>query len=643
MSAVLEVEGLSVRIALPSGRAVQAVDRVSLAVEEGEIVAVVGESGCGKTMLAMSILGLLPEGGEITEGRVLLAGEDLRNASAERIQRIRGDRIGTVFQEPMAALNPVLTVGRQVGEVLRRHTGSSGSAERRRVIELLATVGIPDPDRRFDQYPHEMSGGMAQRVVIAMAIACGPSLLLADEPTTALDVTIQASILRTLDKLRRDLDMAVILITHDLGVVADVADRVLVMYAGRVVEEGAVQAIFSDPKHHYTRGLLAAVRDPSTIRPRTVLSENPRRRAHDVGTRERVLLRAALRSRRRHLPVTAAGARPARAGPCSGLLPPGDGSGRDMIEAPGPADAPVLDVAGLEMRFAVRGGASGSGGVVRAVDGVSLSLRAGETGALVGESGSGKTTVGRCILRLLVPSGGRITFLGRDITHLDRRALRPIRRHMHVVFQDPYTSLNPRMRIGKIVIGPLVHHGLVRRRDRREAAAGLLEQVGLGSRYIDRYPHSLSGGQRQRVAIARALSARPDLLVADEPISALDASVQAAMLNLLMELQAELRFACLFITHDLSAARLLADWIAVMYLGQVVEQGPSDGIFGSPRHPYTQALLSAVPVPDPARQRLRSPIILSGDPPSPSTLRAVADSTPAAPSPSSGAGRTSPP
>ena len=275
MSAVLEVDGLSVRIALPSGRAVQAVDRVSLAVEEGEIVAVVGESGCGKTMLAMSILGLLPEGGEITEGRVLLAGEDLRNASAERIQRIRGDRIGTVFQEPMAALNPVLTVGRQVSEVLRRHTGSSGSAERRRVIELLATVGIPDPDRRFDQYPHEMSGGMAQRVVIAMAIACGPSLLLADEPTTALDVTIQASILRTLDKLRRDLDMAVILITHDLGVVADVADRV----AGHVRRPrrrgGCCPGDLQRPEASLHPRAARRGPDPSTIRPRTVLSEIP--------------------------------------------------------------------------------------------------------------------------------------------------------------------------------------------------------------------------------------------------------------------------------------------------------------------------------------------------------------------------------
>ena len=275
MSAVLEVQDLSVRIALPTGRFVQAVDRVSLSVGQSEIVAVVGESGCGKTMLAMSILGLLPEGGEITEGRVLLAGEDLRSASADRLQRIRGDRIGTVFQEPMAALNPVLTVGRQVGEVLRRHTGLGGEDERRRVIELLATVGIPDPARRCDQYPHEMSGGMAQRVVIAMAIACGPALLLADEPTTALDVTIQAAILRTLDELRRELDMAVILITHDLGVVADIADRVLVMYAGRVVEEGGVRTIFSDPKHHYTRGLLAAVRDPSTIRPRSRLAEIP--------------------------------------------------------------------------------------------------------------------------------------------------------------------------------------------------------------------------------------------------------------------------------------------------------------------------------------------------------------------------------
>jgi peptide/nickel transport system ATP-binding protein len=275
MSTVLEVEGLSVRIALPSGRSVQAVDRVSLMVADGEVVAVVGESGCGKTMLAMSILGLLPEGGAITEGRVLLAGEDLGRTSPERLQRIRGDRIGTVFQEPMAALNPVLTVGRQVGEVLRRHTGATGAEQRRRVIELLAMVGIPDPARRHDQYPHEMSGGMAQRVVIAMAIACGPSLLLADEPTTALDVTIQASILRTLDRLRRELDMAVILITHDLGVVADIADRVVVMYAGRVVEQGDVRAIFGEPRHHYTRGLLAAVRDPSTIAPRRSLPEIP--------------------------------------------------------------------------------------------------------------------------------------------------------------------------------------------------------------------------------------------------------------------------------------------------------------------------------------------------------------------------------
>jgi peptide/nickel transport system ATP-binding protein len=275
VSAVLEVDDLSVRIALPSGRFVQAVDRVSLAVAEGEIVAVVGESGCGKTMLAMSILGLLPEGGEITDGHVLLAGEDLRTASPARLQRIRGDRIGTVFQEPMAALNPVLTVGSQVGEVLRRHTGSSGKAERLRVIELLDLVGIPDPERRFGQYPHEMSGGMAQRVVIAMAIACGPTLLLADEPTTALDVTIQAAILRTIDRLRRDLHMAVILITHDLGVVADIADRVVVMYAGRVVEQGDVHRIFDAPRHRYTRGLLAAIRDPSTVGRRSRLPEIP--------------------------------------------------------------------------------------------------------------------------------------------------------------------------------------------------------------------------------------------------------------------------------------------------------------------------------------------------------------------------------
>jgi peptide/nickel transport system ATP-binding protein/oligopeptide transport system ATP-binding protein len=284
------------------------------------------------------------------------------------------------------------------------------------------------------------------------------------------------------------------------------------------------------------------------------------------------------------------------------------------IEAPA---GPILQVEDLEMRFTLRSGPMGGGGVVRAVDGVSLSLRRGETGALVGESGSGKSTVGRCILRLLEPTGGRVTFLDTDITHLSRSALRQLRRSMHVVFQDPFTSLNPRMPIGKIVIGPLVHHRLVRRRDRRERAAQLLDLVGLGSRLIDRYPHSLSGGQRQRVAIARALSADPQLLIADEPISALDASIQAAMLNLLMELQARLGFACLFITHDLSAARLIADWVAVMYLGQVVEHGSSEEVFRSPRHPYTQALLSAVPLPDPRRQRERQPIILAGDPPSP--------------------------
>ncbi len=532
------------------GPARPAVGGVTIRVRPGEIVAVVGESGSGKTMTAMAAMGLLPPQARWA-GRIEVAGLDLRSLGREDLRAVRGRDIAVVFQEPMTALNPVFTVGWQVAEALRTHTaGMTRSQALRRAGELLRLAGITDPERRLGQYPHELSGGLRQRVMIAMAIACDPKVLVADEATTALDVTVQAEILDLLRRIRSELGTAILVITHNMGVVADIADRVVVMHDGVIVEEAAVDDLFGRPAAEYTRALLASV---------------PRLAPHPAGAR---LLGGPV------APAASAG--------------PADAAGE-----------PVLALDHLTLDFGSR-----ASGTLRAVDDVSLAIAPGEILGLVGESGSGKSTVGRCAIGLLRPSSGAVRLLGQDLAASRGRRLRGLRRRCGIVFQDPGSSLDPRMTIEECVAEPLVIAG-TDRAGRGGRVAGLLESVRLDPAVRSRYPHELSGGQRQRVSIARAIALRPELLVADEPTSALDVSVQATVLDLLLDLQAELGFACLFITHDLAVVSFLADRIAVMRSGRLVEVGPRDEVLFAPRHAYTQRLVAAAPVPDPAQQRER--------------------------------------
>jgi peptide/nickel transport system ATP-binding protein len=570
---LLEITDLTVDFDTEDGL-VQAVKGISLTLEEGEILAICGESGCGKSVTAMSVPRLLPADTTRLSGSVKLDGNELTELPEQRMRQIRGKDVSVVFQEPMTSLNPSFSVGYQIVEVLRRHEGLSRKAATDRAVELLELVGIPLPRRRLKEYPHQLSGGMRQRVMIAIAVACSPRVLIADEPTTALDVTIQAGVLDVFRDLRDRLGTAIILITHDLGVVADIADRAVVMYAGRAVEQAGVDELFAQPRHPYTLGLMKALPSAATGGRLAEIPGMVPSPLSDPG----------------EAPASTAGARPP-----GGLLPPGR------------AATVILQIDDLVKHY----------GQVRAVDGLSLSIGEGEVLGLVGESGSGKSTVGKCVLRLTEPTSGSISLNGRDITHLSRRAMRPLRRDVHMVFQDPYSSLNPRFTIEQIVGEPLLRHGVAGRREVTQRVATMLEQVGLRSEMRSRFPHELSGGQRQRVGLARALILEPKLVVADEPVSALDVSVQASVLNLITDLQREMGFSCLFITHDLSVVEFLADRIAVMYLGRIVESGPTAEIFAEPRHPYTQALLSAAPVADPVRQRERRRIVLGGDVPSP--------------------------
>ncbi|MFC7329029.1 ABC transporter ATP-binding protein [Marinactinospora rubrisoli] len=542
---VLRFTDVSVRFATGDGE-VRATSGVTFDVRPAEVVAVVGESGSGKSVSALSSIGLLPSSGRV-DGSVTLDGRELLGLDERRMRSVRGNDVAVVFQEPMTALNPVFTIGWQLIEVLRRHMGLSRPAARERARELLELVGLPDPGRALRAYPHQLSGGQRQRVVIAMAVACDPKVLIADEPTTALDVTVQAEILDLLRDLRDRLRTAIVLITHDMGVVADLADRVVVMYQGEIVEQGDVRQVLTAPRHPYTARLLAAV-------------------PH--------LGRAAARDRARPEP----GAAPAR--------------GRDGT---GAAPAPALEVRDLVVEY----------GPVRAVRGVSLRIDPGEVLGLVGESGSGKTTVGRCAAALQRPTSGSVHIAGRDVTGLPARRLRPLRRDFSIVFQDPASSLDPRMTIGDSVAEPLRVHRVHRGAALADRVAELLDGVALGAAMRDRYPHELSGGQRQRVSIARALALEPRLLIADEPTSALDVSVQAEILDLFLDLQRRLGFGCLFISHDLAVVELLADRVAVMRDGEIVESGPTAQVLGEPRHAYTKALLAAAPVPDPDRQRER--------------------------------------
>jgi peptide/nickel transport system ATP-binding protein len=640
---------------------VHAVAGVSFDLYPGETLGIVGESGSGKSVSAMSLLGLLDKSaGRIVSGQLLYKGRDLRTASKGELRRIRGTEIAMVFQDPMTSLNPVMTVGKQIVEALRTADPSiTRSKARARAVELLALVGVPDPNRRFDQHPFEYSGGMRQRAMIAMAIANQPAILIADEPTTALDVTIQAQVLDVLKDAQAATDAAIILITHDLGVIAEMADRVAVMYAGRVVEAGDVEDLFRDPRHPYTLGLMASLPRLDADLDRLVPIEGMPPSLLDVPPgcpfHPRCQLyagRSECRTKRPRLVAAGKSERVTHVAACHfvGEVPAlrqriedaigvavsgptaSEGPGTAIVihvseRSAGPATShrvaaqtgeEILEVEGLKQHFPVRGGFFRNVvGAVRAVDGVDLTLRAGETLGLVGESGCGKSTTGRTVMRLLEPTAGRITFQGRDITHLSRHELRPMRRQMQILFQDPFSSLDPRMRVDQIISEPLRIHGLYERRSGPRRVKELMELVGLNPEHSARFAHQFSGGQRQRIGVARAIALNPSLLILDEPVSALDVSIQAQVVNLLMELQQELGLAYLFIAHDLGVIRQISHRIAVMYLGRIVEIGDRQDVYERPTHPYTQSLLSAVPVPDPTHRSRRHRIVLQGDVPNP--------------------------
>lgn len=542
---VLDIEHLKVTFATDAGD-VYAVKDVSLEVNPGEVVAIVGESGSGKTVTAKTILGLLPETA-ISSGAVLINGNNVISVSASKLRQIRGRDVAMVFQEPSTALNPVFTVGWQIAEGIRAHAGGTGkrvSAKDAKVqaIEALRKVGIPDPENRVDYYPHQFSGGQKQRVVIAAALALNPGLIVADEPTTALDVTVQAEILQLLRDLRDKYGTSIVLITHNMGVVADLADRVVVMYQGDVVEEAPAKVLFAEPKQEYTRKLLAAVPHLG----RNSASQGMTTRAHQD---RKVLVEA------------------------KGLT----------IEYPGRLGSPSF----------------------KAVDGVSFTLSEGEVFGLVGESGSGKTTIGRAIAGLNRTTGGSLKVLGYEMLNLKERTFKPLRKDIGFVFQDPAASFNPQLTIGDCVAEPLIIHSNPTPAQARKRVGELLESVQLPASYADRFPHELSGGQRQRASLARALILNPKLLIADEPTSALDVSVQAVVLELFKEIQQEFGFAALFISHDLAVVDILSHWVGVLYKGKLVEQGLGTQVMGDPQHDYTRKLIASLPVPDPDEQAKR--------------------------------------
>ncbi|TVR70520.1 MAG: ABC transporter ATP-binding protein [Sphaerobacteraceae bacterium] len=607
------------------GTVVRAVDGISYDVRRGEVLGVVGESGSGKSVSGLSLMRLIDSPpGKIIDGSIEFDGQDVLQLTDWEMRRVRGNKISMIFQEPLTSLNPVYTIGNQMAEPLTLHQGMSTNQAWERAEEMLRLVGVPSPGERLKDYPHQLSGGMRQRVMIGMALSCNPQLLIADEPTTALDVSIQAQILELMRELQRDLGTSMIFITHDLGVVSEMCDRVNVMYGGRIVEQADVGRLFDRPSHPYTWGLLDCLprfEDALGSRLTPIVGQPPNLARLPVGCKFAPRCPYAWEK-------------------CVAEEPPlfdlGDGQlsrcwlhdtdqagngarvihERKITETVERDAEPLLQVRGLKTYFPIRKGLlQRKIGDVQAVDGIDFDVLRGETVGLVGESGCGKSTAGRSIIRLIDSTAGSIIYDGTDITELSERQLRPFRRKMQIVFQDPFSSLNPRRTVGAIVGQPLLIHGLANRSTVGGKVNDILERVGLNKAHANRYPHEFSGGQRQRIGIARAIAAEPDFIVADEPVSALDVSIQAQIINLMEDLQAELGLSYIFIAHDLSVVRAVSDRIAVMYLGRIVELAENSAFYDSPLHPYTQSLISAVPIIDPTLRKQR--IVLQGDVPSP--------------------------
>ncbi|MEI2680573.1 glutathione ABC transporter ATP-binding protein GsiA [Erwinia aphidicola] len=588
---VLSVRDLSVSFQQESGR-VQAVNRLSLDVRQGETLAIVGESGSGKSVTSLALMRLVEQGGgNIDSGQMWLMRRNQQRVNLaalpqSELRRIRGADMAMIFQEPMTSLNPVFPVGEQIAESIRLHQGKSHADALKEAQRMLDLVRIPEAKNVLSRYPHQLSGGMRQRVMIAMALSCRPALLIADEPTTALDVTIQAQILQLIRVLQKEMQMGVIFITHDMGVVAEMADRVQVMYRGDVVETGSVESLFAHPQQPYTRALLAAVPKLGAMSGRSLPAKFP-------------------------------------------LIQQGEQQPEQPQDTVRQQEPPILQVRDLVTRFDIRSGIFNRvHRRVHAVEKVSFDLRPGETLALVGESGCGKSTTGRSLLRLVESQGGSITFNGKRIDRLSGQALSHLRRDIQFIFQDPYASLDPRLTVGFSIMEPLLVHGIAKGQEAEKRVAWLLERVGLLPEHAQRYPHEFSGGQRQRICIARALALNPKVVIADEAVSALDVSIQAQIINLMLDLQREFGIAFLFISHDMAVVERISHRVAVMYLGQIVEIGPRQAVFEQPQHPYTRKLMAAVPVADPTHRR-RERALLVDEIPSP--IRALGDEPEVAP------------
>jgi oligopeptide/dipeptide ABC transporter ATP-binding protein len=619
MSPLLSVNNLRVQFATRKTFAT-AVDDFSLNIAEGECVGLVGESGCGKTTTGLAIMRLLPNNGKIASGNVVLDGVDLATLSEKEMQSQRGRTVALIPQDPMSSLNPTTKIGRQIGEGVRIHDGVSDEDARKRALEVLEMVEMPQPAERLDQYPFELSGGLRQRVIIAMGLVCRPKLLIADEPTTALDVTIQAQILDIIDNLRKDLNMGVLLITHDMGVIAGRSDRVVVMYAGKKAEEASTLELFSTMHHPYSQALLASMPNlentsknelasiaglpPDLTKeiigcrfaPRCAYATDQCRAADPELTIDNAHAYACFNPVDGPKPVIVHGAREAAA----------------FVEKP-----EILRVEGLVKEFAIKAGLiRHKVGSIHAVSGVDFTIREGETFGLVGESGCGKTTIGRMVVGLEAPTAGQISFSGRVVSSHTKKPTREDRRERQMMFQDPYSSLNPRMRVSQIIGEPLLIQKEGSRSDQRHRVNDLLRSVGLEPTAGERYPHEFSGGQRQRIGLARALALNPRLIVADEPVSALDVSIQAQILNLMKDLQRNHNLSYVMVSHDLAVVYYMADTIGVMYLGKIVEIGDAEAVFRSPAHPYTQGLLDAVPIPDPVLAKARRGVQVTGELPS---------------------------